>query len=152
MEILTLGRIPDLWRVVRLCMVPKGDVRAIDPKEFRPIALMSYSRKLVEICVARYIQEKIDIRNSQFGYRKGAKIEVPVALIDAQMKKNPRLHHICLDISGVFDRTNLELVGVKIRQVDLSDDVKKLALILLNESSKMTCGGYSFWIDKGVAQ
>lgn len=151
-DILETGRLPEEWRTIKLTMVPKNDPNSVNPTDFRPIALMSQPRKLVERCIAMKINEKLCLHRCQHGFRRGTGIEWPVALLDAQLKHSRKYVALCLDMTGAFDTANLETIKKKLLELQLDPEVQQLALIFLNESACMVVDGHHFWTERGVAQ
>ena len=151
-DIFRCGRLPEAWRRTKLVMVPKKDPRSSNPADFRPVALISHQRKLLERCVANKIYDRMKLHQCQHGFRKGTGTTWPVALLDAQLKASRKYTALSLDIAGAFDCADLAVIRSKILALGLESDVEYLALVFVNESTCMEIDGHHFWTGRGVAQ
>jgi hypothetical protein len=151
-EIVKTGILPRSWTSADLVMIPKTENAEANPKDYRPVALLSHTRKVVERAVAWEIQKVWSLSRGQHGYRAGTGAHFAVHLAHLQLQHNTNLRLVCLDLSGAFDKAKVATIQEEISKLKINDGIKRLADIFATTSTWMHVGQQGFWTEQGVAQ
>jgi hypothetical protein len=151
-QILTTGELPDTWTKAEIIPVPKVQTPTTNPKDYRPVALLSHMRKIVERAVANEIKTAWILEEGQHGYQKGTGTEMATQIAHTQLQRNKNHRMICLDLSGAFDKACRDTIVTEIGKLPLHQGWKQLATIFTTTPVWMQLEGHGFWTKDGVAQ
>ena len=100
-EVMSIG-MPLSWRFSEISPVYKGKGSVLECGNYRGIKLMSHTMKLWEHVIENRIRETVELRNIQFGFRRGMSTTEPVfALRIVQEKYQERkkdIHMVFVDL------------------------------------------------------
>ena len=123
-ECLTSQTWPALWKQARVVPVHKKGSRA-DPKNYRPISLLSVVGKTLEVLITRKVTAFLDahhlLNSKQFGFRQG-KSAADLLLLNSTewstaIDSGKEVFVVALDIAGAFDRVWFKGVAAKLRSL-----------------------------------
>lgn len=120
-----IGYFPTSWRKAATIAIPKKDNASDDPKNYRPIALLSCLSKTFEVAIKERIMEHCEDHNilpdDQFGYRpRRSTTQALVKLhTDIALKLSNAVPTIActLDIEKAFDTTWTEGIIYKMQNI-----------------------------------
>lgn len=93
---------PTTWRTVRIMPIHKqGDPG--DPNNYRPIAIISQMRKVIEKAMDYAVREAYDFHRAQLGFRKGAGTEQAI-LRNSLLHSKGFAHTAVLDLRKAYDK------------------------------------------------
>ena len=96
-----LCHMPLQWRKARLVPIhKKGDAK--DPRNYRPITIISQLRKIVDKALDAAIREKYNFHPAQLGFRSGVGIENAI-LRSTRLCEEGMLHTAILDLKKAYD-------------------------------------------------
>jgi hypothetical protein len=151
-NILRTTQLPDNWKVAEIIPVPKtADINSTNAADFRPIALLSTQRKIVERAVADELQQCWTLEDGQHGYQEGTGTEIATQIAHEQLQNT---HHrmICLDLSGAFDKASRKTITAELLKLNTHPGWIDLATTFVTTPVKMQISNEGFWTRDGVAQ
>ena len=127
---------PSLWKQARVVPIHKKNTRA-DPKNYRPISLLSVVGKVFESLLASKITHYLDhhhlLSPKQFGFRQGRSAADLLLLQSATWNKTldsgREAFVVALDIAGAFDKVWHQGIITKLKSLGVCGD---LLLLLEN--------------------
>ncbi|XP_055529426.1 uncharacterized protein LOC129721179 [Wyeomyia smithii] len=133
--------IPKAWRQVKIIAIKKPDKPAADHRSYRPIAMLSCIRKLLEKMILRRLDNWAETTNqlseTQFGFRRGKGPNDCLALLatEAEMAlgSKQQMTSVFLDITGAFDSVSIEILSEKLHQRGFSPILTNFLINLLSE-------------------
>lgn len=147
---LSEGVFPDIWKVGRLVVLPKGNGKPLsDLKAFRPITLLPILGKILErliIFCAPCLYRNIS--SAQHGFTRGRstvsalnKVNDIVSSSDAKY-----VQLVFLDISGAFDNAWWPMILLKAKQCGCSPNVFRILVsYFLNRRVGLFVGDRAVW-------
>ena len=116
--------VPALWKKALICPIHKIGKNKKDPKNYRPISLISCLGKLMEKILNRRLIWHLESNNlltpTQTGYRKHRSIEDQLALlaqeIETAFQEKRKMVSVFFDLSRAFDKVWKEGLLLKIHQ------------------------------------
>ena len=101
---------PTLWKAARVTPVHKKDQKC-NPKNYRPVSLLSVISKIFEKIIAKQLTEHLDqqhlLSNRQFGFRKNRSTADLLTLLSKEwndtLDAGRNTLAVALDIAGAFD-------------------------------------------------
>ena len=134
------GLVPSDWNVAALQLIWKAKGRRDDVDKYRPIALTSIFRKVLEKTMMVRLQaigEGLDI--AQGGFRKGKStydliLALDMIIRDRQRKGNPSWIAF-LDIKGAYDTVNRDILWSRCRRMGIKGGDLNLLRCLFDEAS-----------------
>lgn len=132
-------------------MLPKKDPLSKDVKDFRPVALLSHCRKLLEHCLSDELATQV-MNKAIIAYRRKMGTEIGLILMQEQLQQNKDLRVICLDLKGAYVKVPLDPLMEKIEALSVHPEVKQILKILANCNMRVVVGKQEFWTMKGLAQ
>ena len=114
---IAFGYIPSAWRGVDVRFIPKAGRNSYDqPKDFRPISLMSFMLKTMERLLDRHIRDVVlaasPLHASQYAYQSGKSTEDALCALVKKAQESLDNKGVTLatflDISGAFDNATHE--------------------------------------------
>lgn len=135
-----LKRVPSIWKVAEIIMLPKPGKPASDAKSYRPISLLPMLGKLFEKLLLKRIQPIIEnlniIPNHQFGFRKKHstidQVHRITDIIEQTLEQNQICSTVFLDVAQAFDKVWHEGLIVKLNRLLPKSYVDILASYLSN--------------------
>ena len=134
------GMVPTEWNSAVLQLLWKGKGRRKDIEAYRPIALTSIFRKVLEkttIEQLQYFDHKLDI--AQGGFRKGKNSHDLVLALDMIIRDYSRKKKSCwqafLDIKGAYDTVNRDLLWQRCKRVGIKGELYRLLRCLFDQAS-----------------
>ena len=102
-----MGRgMPSSWRFGEISPIYKGKASVLDCGNYRGIKIMSHTMKLWERIIENRIREIVELRNIQFGFRRGMSTTEPIfALRILQEKYQERkkdIHMVFVDLEKAY--------------------------------------------------
>ena len=134
------GMVPSEWNVAALQLIWKAKGRRDDVEMYRPIALTSVFRKLLEKTIKPKLKEperRLDI--AQGGFRKGRSTYDLVLALDMIVKSSNRKKKPCwqafLDIKGAYDTVNRDILWQECRRMGIRGGLHNLLKCLFDYTS-----------------
>lgn len=131
------GVFPDIWKVGRLVVLPKGNDRPLsDPKAYRPVTLLPILGKILERlvitcapCLYRGISE------AQHGFSRGKSTVTALnAILDRVAESSENyVQIVLLDISGAFDNAWWPMVLTKAKQGGCPPNIYRILVSYFTE-------------------
>lgn len=162
-QCLVSGTWPSQWKEARVTPVHKKKKRS-DPKNYRPISLLSVLSKTFERIIGEQVTRFLDEHHlqsqRQFGFRKGRSTADMLLLMtqswhDALDAGRPSLV-IALDIAGAFDTVWHRGLLAKLEQIGITGDLLHLfSSYLTNRSLRVVVNGHtsaSYPVEASVPQ
>lgn len=111
-ETLKQGKIPENWKLSTITMIPKKNKNSSNPKDYRPISLLSCLGKLCErlvlIKLSHFIESNKIIIKQQAGFRKNRQTKdnvfVLIQKIAEAFNRKKRVLGFFFDIASAFDK------------------------------------------------
>ena len=136
----------------------KGNVT--ESANYRPVMQSSCLLKIVEMHILKVLEEKINLNNRQFGFKKGSSTADACFLLKEVVhnytKDRGKAFVAFVDLSKAFDKVDHFLLGQKLLERNIPPDLVLLLMQYLRNQQARVCwnegrGHYSY-IDKGVRQ
>lgn len=132
-ESLSTRKWPSLWKGARVVAIHKKSSRA-DPKNYRPISLLSVLNKVFETLITDKLTSFLDahhlINLKQFGFRRNRSTADLLLLQSAtwnhSLDSGKDTFVIALDIAGAFDRVWHQGIITKLRSLGVCGDLLQL--------------------------
>lgn len=139
------------WSRAILVPIYKTGERA-DPQSYRPIALLSHVRKVVEATIAKIIRRQYTFRDSQLGFRHGTGTET--ALVRHISNSRQLKETAVLDLKGAYDSVprNRLCQTLKNRVDHNTLNMINLTLQTVNIKTQGDESGHEGQVSKGVCQ
>lgn len=139
--VLTKSTFPSKWKLARIIPIPKQN------NEFRPIAILSYLSKALEVIISNQMSKYLDqhelLSDKQSGFRK--KRSCITALLDVVEDLRQKLDDkmvsflVLLDHSKAFDTVDHKILNSKLKKYfNFSETACKLILSYLSHRSQVT--------------
>ena len=144
-----LNTVPREWKQVKVIAIRKPGKPTSDYNSYRPIAMLSCIRKLLEkIILGRldlWVESNNLLSSTQFGFRRGKGTNDCLALLSSEIQlafaKKLEMPSVFLDIKGAFDSVSIDILVEKLRTNGLSSVLSNFLHNLLSEKSMyFTCG------------
>ena len=129
---------PDMWKIGRICPVPKID-NPTKPKDYRPISILPVLSKVYEKVILGQLINHINAENiynnTQSGFRKGHSTTSLLLKfrddIQSAMNKHEITLSVLIDYSKAFDTLNHELLLKKLVEFNFSNSSIKILMSYL---------------------
>ncbi|XP_062702077.1 uncharacterized protein LOC134285420 isoform X1 [Aedes albopictus] len=133
--------VPDDWRQVRVIAVQKPGKPASDHNSYRPIAMLSCLRKLLEKMILfrldKWVESNGMLSDTQFGFRRGKGTNDCLALLSSEIQlafaQKQQMGSVFLDIKGAFDSVCVDVLSDKLHDCGLSPILNNFLYNLLFE-------------------
>ncbi|KAH0483554.1 MAG: hypothetical protein KVP17_003881 [Porospora cf. gigantea B] len=129
---LTEGALPTRWTEAIVRPLLKPAKPASEPASYRPVSILSHTRKIVEASLLRYLLEAYQPHASQYAYIPGRRILSAVKQVDTGIKKG--LDTVCLDLTSAFDMVDKYGVAARLRRVGLRQSLTSAILLKLSST------------------
>ena len=136
------GLVPSDWNAAALQLIWKAKGRRDDVEMYRPIALTSIFRKVLEKTMMPRLTNLVDrLDIAQGGFRKGKStydmiLTLDMIVKDSIRKKRP-MWQAFLDIKGAYDTVNRDILWQRCRRLGIKGGVYNLLRSLFNCASVM---------------
>ena len=134
------GMVPSDWNSAALQLIWKGKGCRDDIETYRPIALTSIFRKVLERTIMGQLQifeRRLDI--AQGGFRKGKNTYDLVLALDMIIRDCSRKKKSCwqafLDIKGAYDNVDRDILWRRCRRIGIKGGLYKLLRCLFDHAS-----------------
>ena len=131
------GVVPSNWHTAVIQLIWKGKGRRDDIDKYRPIALTSIFRKVLERTIMTQLQEYgggLDV--AQGGFRKGKSTYDLILALDMIIKERSRKKRDCwlafLDIKGAYDTVNRDILWKKCSRMGIKGGLLALLRCLFD--------------------
>lgn len=136
---LKLSYFPDIWKKAIVLAFKKPGKDSTDPKNYRPISLLSTMGKLLEKCIMarmKYFMEEHSILNDeQFGFRSGHSCSHQVIriknYIQTGLRKKRSVGMLTLDCERAFDTVWHDGLVLKLSQMNFPVYIVKIIMSYL---------------------
>lgn len=144
--------VPHDWRQVRVIAIQKPGKPASDFNSYRPIAMLSCIRKLMEKMILlrldKWVEENGLLSETQFGFRRGRGTNDCLALLSSEIQlayaQKNQMASVFLDIKGAFDSVSIEILSNKLHSRGLPPLLNNILYNLLSEKQlNFSCGNLS---------
>lgn len=133
--------VPHEWRQVKVIAIQKPGKPASDHNSYRPIAMLSCLRKLLEKMILfrldRWVEDNGLLSDTQFGFRRGKGTNDCLALLSSEIQyayaKKEEMASVFLDIKGAFDSVSIEVLSDKLHGSGLPAFINNYLYNLLSE-------------------
>lgn len=133
--------VPPEWRQVKVIAIQKPGKPASDHNSYRPIAMLSCLRKLLEKMILSRLDHWVESNNmlssTQFGFRKGKGTNDCLALLSSDIQlafaDKEQLASVFLDIKGAFDSVSIEILSESLHNSGLPGILNNFLYNLLSE-------------------
>jgi len=140
-KFLELNIVPHDWRQVKVIAIQKPNKPASDHNSYRPIAMLSCIRKLLEKMILHRLDNWIEtiglVSDTQFGFRRGKGTNDCLALLSTELQlafaQKKQTASVFLDIKGAFDSVSIEVLLAKLHNHGLSPILNNFLYNLLSE-------------------
>jgi exonuclease III len=143
---LNTQQIPNIWKQAIINPIPKKS-NPLEPKDFRPISLISNLGKLLEKIVSNRITEEITQRNltspNQYGFRRNISCNHALATFITSIQHN--LHQsrngssaILLDLKSAYDSVNHQILIQRMNLLNLNHTLIKWTEEFLSNRQSQT--------------
>lgn len=140
-QFLECNIVPDEWRQVRVIAIQKPGKAASDYNSYRPIAMLSCIRKLLEKMILHRLDKWIEsngfLSHTQFGFRRGKGTSDCLALLSTEIQlayaQNEQMGSVFMDIKGAFDSVCVDVLSDKFHECGLSPLLNNYLYNLLSE-------------------
>jgi len=124
---LQYGVFPSIWKMAQVIPIPKKK-EPVDPRDFRPVSLISVLAKICEKIVFsqinKYLSEKNILSSAQSGFRKGHSTTTTLIKttdeIRAAIDNRELSLMILFDFSKAFEKVHHNLLIVKLKSMGFS--------------------------------
>lgn len=159
-----LSYFPPKWKVAKICAIPKKAQSSSNPKDYRPISLLSCLGKVFEILILKKLNEFESTRNifikQQFGFRhRHSTIQQVLRITKSAavgFNKNQSTGMVMLDLEKAFDSVWHDGIIYKLLKFKYPIEIVKLIhSYLTNRSAFVELNGFAsttFDIPAGVPQ
>ena len=134
------GMVPSDWNTAALQLIWKAKGRRDDVEMYRPIALTSIFRKVLEKIIMpklKGLESRLDI--AQGGFKKGRSTYDLILALDMIVKSSNRKKESCwqafLDIKGAYDSVNRDMLWQKCRRMGIKGGLHNLLKCLFDYAS-----------------
>lgn len=136
--------VPDGWRQVRVIVIRKPGKPTSDCNSYRPIAMLSCLRKLLEKMILLRLDKWVEsnglLSDTQFGFRRGKGTNDCLALLSTEIQlayaRKQQMGSVFLDIKGAFDSVCVDVLSDKLHASGLSPLMNNFLSNLLSEKHK----------------
>lgn len=136
---LRLGYFPDAWKHAVIVMFSKPGKDKKDPRNYRPISLLTTLSKLLEKVIHSRLAENINAANIlppyQFGFRSGYstshQLQRITEIISTGFENKLYTTTLFLDVAQAFDRVWIEGLKLKLTRLDIPDYLKAIIFSFL---------------------
>lgn len=143
--------VPHEWRQVKVIAIQKPGKPASDHNSYRPIAMISCIRKLLEKMILsrldRWVEDNNLLSVTQFGFRRGKGTTDCLALLSSDIQlafaQKREMASVFLDIKGAFDSVSIEVLCEKLHQRGFSTVLNNFLYNLLSEKEMHFAQGNS---------
>lgn len=147
---LSEGVFPDIWKIGRLVVLPKGNDRPLsDPKAYRPVTLLPILGKILEriiISCAPCLYRNISAAQHGFSRGKSTVTALNAILERVTSTAENYVQLVLLDISGAFDNAWWPMILVKAKQGGCPPNIYKILVsYFTNRRTGMFMGGQAVW-------
>lgn len=133
--------VPHEWRQVKVIAIQKPGKPASDHNSYRPIAMISCIRKLLEKMILRRLDQWVEENNllsaTQFGFRRGKGTTDCLALLSSDIQiafaQKKQMASVFLDIKGAFDSVSIEVLYEELQQHGFTTVLNNFLYNLLSE-------------------
>ena len=130
--------VPMVWKTGRIIPLLKPGKESNKGPSHRPISLLSPSAKILESILKPTIEESMELKDHQHGFRKGRSTTTALQQISdhitngLNMKKPVnRTVLVAIDLSKAFDTVNHEILLNDIMELPLNDRIKRFLFAYL---------------------
>ena len=138
-RVVNTATIPPLWKVGRIIPLPKPGKPADEGPSYRPISLLAPAAKILETILLKPIQDSINLKPHQHGFRKGRSTQTALQEITSHIKhglnkKKPvdRTVMVAIDLSKAFDTVDHEILIKDIATLPLNAHIKRFLAAYLH--------------------
>lgn len=146
------GVVPLELATANIFMVPKTEEPSVEARDYRPVACQSQIRKILEAPVARKINECWTQTRGQHGFTAGSGSEIASIIIHEELAKKSSHRLVGLDLAGAFDAASIDTIVTQIAELPMDCGWRRLAEVLVTNSTRMVMENNSFWTRNGVPQ
>ena len=133
--------VPQDWRDVKVIAIRKPGKPASDHNSYRPIAMLSCIRKLMEKIILFRLDKWVEtnglLSDTQFGFRRGKGTNDCLAMLSTEIQlayaHKEQMASVFLDIKGAFDSVSVEVLTEKLHLRGLSPNLNNFLHNLLSE-------------------
>lgn len=130
---LSKATVPEIWRSAVLKVLYKGRGMMSDPNNYRGIALLNTSYKLLTSLLNRRIITQIEdqLVDEQYGFRKArctrqAVENIITAILNARKKKKGKLYAVFIDFRKAFPSVDKSILFEKLQKFGLKGKILRL--------------------------
>lgn len=143
---LQLGYFPTDWKIARLCMIPKPNKDVTNPKNYRPISLLSTLGKTLERVIKNrlypYLEETHFFNDHQSGFRSKRSTTDQLLYYSQTVYEGFNLQKTTssafLDVEKAFDAVWHNGIRFKLLQLDIPIPYKRILSNFLNDRTVFT--------------
>uniref|UniRef100_A0AAG5DGL5 Reverse transcriptase domain-containing protein n=1 Tax=Anopheles atroparvus TaxID=41427 RepID=A0AAG5DGL5_ANOAO len=150
-NLFSLNIIPPPWREVRVVASLKNGKPPSDHTSYRPIAMLSCLRKLLErmllFRLEGWLEENNHLSNTQYGFRKSRSTNDCLALLTTEIElahlRKQNLTAVFLDIQGAFDSVSPHKLCKKLELAGIGPKMNRFLFNLLSEKTMFFDNGHN---------
>lgn len=150
-KLLEQNVVPDEWRQVKVIAIQKPGKPASDHNSYRPIAMISCIRKLLEKMILnrldKWVEDNSLLSDTQFGFRRGKGTNDCLALLSSEIQQafaqKKQIASVFLDIKGAYDSVSIEVLCDKLQQRGFSSVLNIFLYNLLSEKEMHFLQGHT---------
>lgn len=128
--------VPPQWLKGTITPLFKGKGEMMDPKNHRPLCILSHVRKVVEKAVVEQMEELIVTDKAQFGFQEGIQIEQAALRVAALLRKGI-YYLLVLDLSKAYDTVLKAMLIEKLKKLLPVNLVKQLLVFITSVMAKV---------------
>ena len=155
-DILSTGIIPDRWYETYFTMIHKGGAES-DANNWRPIAILSITYKILARMVYHRIRKNLDLYQSddQYGFRHRRSTNHALMVLECMISKSIEFNvpawFVSIDLKKAFDKVEHGALFTALRAANIDSEYISLLQLLYKEQHG-NVGGNRFRISRGVRQ